>query len=127
MTASDPETVLYRVFVQRFPTEDACLAHLLKLRFGNPGACPSCGRMGKFHRLRRQQAFACQWCAYHIHPKAGTPFARTRTPLQDWFYVMFLTCAGHKRMSAREVQRQLAVTYKTAWRITREIKTHMAM
>ena len=53
---------------------------------------------------------------------AGTPFARTRTPLQDWFYVMFLTCAGHKRMTAREVQRQIAVTYKTAWRIARAVK-----
>ena len=100
---------------------------LLKLRFGNPGQCPKCARLGKFHRLRRQQAFVCQWCACHIHPKAGTPFARSRTPLQDWFYVMFLYCAGHKRMTAREVQRQLAVTYKTAWRMSHEIKTHLAM
>lgn len=127
LTASDPETVLYRVFAQRFPTEDACLDHLLKLRFGNPGPCPGCGRVGKFHRLRKQPAYVCQWCAVHIHPKAGTPFARTRTPLQDWFYVMFLFCAGHKRMTAREVQRQLAVTYKTAWRMAHEIKTHLAM
>ena len=127
MAESDPETALYRAFVQRFPSEDSCLDHLLKLRFGNPGPCPTCGRVGKFHRLRHQQAYVCQWCAYHIHPKAGTPFARTRTPLQDWFYVMFLYCARHKRMTAREVQRQLAVTYKTAWRIAHEIKTHMSI
>lgn len=125
MTAADPETVLYRVFVQRFPTEDACLDHLLEVRFGNPGPCPSCGRVGRFHRLRRAQAYVCQWCATHVHPKAGTPFARSRTPLQDWFYVMFLTCAGHKRMTAREVQRQIAVTYKTAWRIARAVKGHL--
>jgi transposase-like protein len=126
VTTPDPETVLYRVFSQRFPTEDACLEHLLVLRYGNPGNCPKCGRRGRFHRLRNQQAFICQWCAYHIHPKAGTPFARTRTPLQDWFYVMFLFCVGHKRMTAREVQRQLGLTYKTAWRMTHEIKTCLA-
>ncbi|MEQ1755750.1 MAG: IS1595 family transposase [Micropepsaceae bacterium] len=126
MTSPDPETLLYRVFALRFPTEDACLDHLLKLRFGNPGYCPRCARKGKFHRLRAQQAYICQWCAFHIHPKAGTPFARTRTPLQDWFYVMFLFCVGHKKMTAREVQRQLGLTYKTAWRITDEIKKQLA-
>ena len=126
MTASDPETALYRAFAQRFPTEDSCLDHLLRLRFGNPGACPKCGRWGKFHRLRRSQAYVCQWCAYHIHPKAETSFQRSRTPLQDWFYVMFLYSARHKKMTAREVQRQLAVTYKTAWRIAHAIETHLA-
>ena len=40
---------------------------------------------------------------------------------------MFLTCAGHKRMTAREVQRQLAVTYKTAWRMADAIKKHWAL
>jgi transposase-like protein len=127
MTGADQEAVLYRVFAQRFPTEDSCLEHLLRIRFGNPGNCPRCGRRGKFHRLRRQQAFSCQWCAFHIHPKAGTPFERTRTPLQDWFYVMFLTCAGHKRMTAREVQRQLAITYKTAWRMTHVIRQYRSL
>ena len=56
MTTPDPETVLYRVFPQRFPTEDACLDHLLQLRFGNPGICPKCLRKGRFHRLRSQPA-----------------------------------------------------------------------
>jgi transposase-like protein len=126
MSVDDPEPALYRAFAQRFPTEDACLDHLLKLRFGNPGACPKCARVGKFHRLRKQPAYICQWCAYHIHPKAGTPFSRTRTPLQDWFYVMFLFCVGHKRMTAREVQKQLGLSYKTAWRMAHEIKTQLS-
>jgi transposase len=121
----DPETALYRAFVQRFPTEDACLDHLLELRHGNPGTCQKCLRKGRFHRLRQQPAYVCQWCAYHIHPKAGTPFARSRTPLQDWYYVMFLMCVGHKRMTAREVQRQLGLTYKAAWRLTSRIRAYL--
>lgn len=123
---TDPEAALYRVFSQRFPTEDSCLDHLLKQRYGNPGPCPKCARVGKFHRLRKQQAYVCQWCAFHIHPKAGTAFARTRTPLQDWFYVMFLFSVGHKRMTAREVQMQLGLNYKTAWRMAHEIKSRLA-
>jgi transposase-like protein len=87
--------------------------------------CPKCLRKGRFHRLRSQPAYVCQWCAFHIHPKAGTPFARTRTPLQDWFYVMFLSCVGHKRMTAREVQRQLGITYKTAWHMTHAIRSYL--
>ncbi len=125
MSGTDPETVLYRTFALRFPSEDACLDHLLHLRHGNPGSCPKCFRKGRFHRLRQQQAYVCQWCAYHIHPKAGTPFARSRVPLQDWFYVMFLMCVGHKRITAAEVQRQLGITYKAAWRMTSLIRTYL--
>jgi hypothetical protein len=56
---------------------------------------------------------------------AGTPFERSRTPLKTWFYVMFLFCATRNGLSAKEIQRQIGVTYKTAWRMGHEIRKYM--
>jgi transposase-like protein len=113
-------------FFHRFPDDDACLDHLMKVRYGETLDCPKCGKHGKFHRLRKEPAYSCQWCGHHIHPMQGTPFERTRTPLQKWFYVMFMFTTTRNGVAAKEIQRQLGVTYKTAWRIGHEIRKYMA-
>ena len=46
----------YIEFFQQFPTDDACLDHLMKLRHGNPTDCPKCGKHSKFHKLRKEPA-----------------------------------------------------------------------
>jgi len=111
-------------FFEMFPDDDACLNHLFKVRYGDDPACPKCGEIGKFHRLSKMPAFTCN-CGHHIHPMAGTPFLRTRTPLQKWFYAMYLFTTTRNGVAAKELQRQLGVTYKTAWRIAREIRIYM--
>jgi transposase-like protein len=54
-----------------------------------------------------------------------TPFMRTRTPLQKWFYAMYLFTTTRNGVAAKELQRQLGVTYKTAWRIGHELRKYM--
>lgn len=61
-----------------------------------------------------------------MHPTVGTPFEKTRTPLQLWFYAIFLFTTTRHGVSAKELERQLGVTYKTAWRMGHEIRKHMA-
>jgi transposase-like protein len=56
---------------------------------------------------------------------AGTPFERSRTPLQKWFYAMYLFTTTRNGVAAKELQRQLGVTYKTAWRIGHELRKYM--
>ncbi len=56
----------------------------------------------------------------------GTPFERSRTPLDKWFYAMYLFTTSRHGVPAKELQRQLSVTYKTAWRMGHEIRKHMA-
>src|SRR6476619_2674271 len=65
-------------------------------------------------------------CLDHLFQvRAGTPFDRTRTPLRDWFYVMFLFCSTRNGVAAKRVERELGVTYKTAWRMCHEIRKYM--
>ena len=111
--ASDRE----RQFLADFPTDRVCLDYLLRLRFGTRIDCPKCSRTAKFHKIRQIPAYACQWCGYHLHPMAQTRFARSRIGLRHWFHAVFLFADGNNGMSARELQRALGLTYKTAWRI----------
>ncbi len=120
-----PKPPTRQEFDARFPTDDACLDHLMLVRYGRRIECPKCSRTGTFYRVKGRRAYECEWCGYQVYPTAGTPFENTRTSLKDWFYVMFLFCASRNGVAAKEVQRQLGVTYKTAWRMCRLIRVYM--
>ena len=114
-----------REFLAQFPTEESCLDHLFQVRYGTDFNCPKCSRPAKYSRVKSRRAYQCNWCAHQVYPTAGTPFDRTRTPLRDWFFVMFQFTASRNGVAAKEVQRQLGVTYKTAWRMCHEIREYM--
>lgn len=115
-----------RQFFKQFPTDEACLEHLFNVRFGQGHDCPKCGRSAKWYRLKSEQAFSCQWCGHHIHPMVGSIFEKSRTPLQLWFYAIFLFTTSRHGVSAKELQRQLGVTYKCAHRMSTLIRKHLA-
>ncbi len=119
-----PQTIA--AFFRQFPDDEACLQHLFEIRFGQDFSCPRCNRPSKWFRIKAERAYSCQWCGHHLHPTVGTPFAKTRTPLQLWFYAIFLFTTTRNGVAAKELQRQLGVTYKTAWRMADEIRKHMA-
>ena len=112
-------------FFKQFPDDDACLDYLMELRFGVKLDCQKCGKFGKFHRIRKQPAYQCQWCGHHIHPMVGTPFHRSHTPLQKWFYAMYLFTTTRHGVPAKELQRQLGVSYPTAFRMAHKIRDYM--
>src|ERR1700743_2014565 len=114
-------------FFKQFPSDEACLQHIMEVRYGLEGDCPKCGAQTKFYRVRSQRAYACQWCGWHTYPCVGTPFQDSRTSLQLWFYAIYLFTQSRHGVSAKELQRQLGVTYKCAWRMGHEIRKHMAI
>ena len=120
-----PKLLTIQDFFRMFPDDDTCLSHLFHVRFGPDYLCERCGETGKWHRLSKMPAYTCN-CGNHVHPMAGTPFLRTRTSLQKWFYAMFLFTTTRNGVAAKELQRQLGVTYKTAWRMAKEIRIYMA-
>lgn len=111
-----------RGFFQHFPNDDACLEHVMKLRYVLRHQCEHCGKEATFHRLRQRPAYSCSNCGHHIYPCAGTIFQDTRTPLQLWFYAIFLFVTTRHGVSGMELKRQLGVTYKTAWRMGHQIR-----
>src|SRR5712691_2290566 len=115
-----------RDFFARFQDEDTCLTHIMEIRFGQRHVCGACGVEGTHHKLANRRAFSCAHCGDHIYPTAETVFQDTRTPLQVWFYAIYLFVTTRHGVSGKELQRTLGVTYKCAWRIGHQIRLLMA-
>jgi transposase-like protein len=115
-----------REFFKRFPDDEACLTHIMEVRYGMKHTCRKCGVEATFHRMSDRRAYACAACGDHLYPTAGTVFEDTRTPLQLWFYAIYLFVVTRHGVSGKELQRQLGVTYKTAWRMGQKIRDLMS-
>lgn len=109
-------------FNTKYPDDNACLAELWEARYGNVTACPSCKKDTKFHKRTDKKAYACQYCGHLISPLADTIFHKSATSLKNWFYAIYLFSVSKNGVSAKELERQLGVTYKTAWRIAFQIR-----
>lgn len=97
----------------------------MEQRYGLKGFCPSCGVETTFHRIAARKAYSGAACGHHIYPCAGTIFQDSRTPLTVWYYAIYLFIATRHGVSGKELQRQLGVTYKTAYRIGQQIRDLM--
>lgn len=109
-------------FNRDYPDEDACLMEIFRQRYGELTICPHCGKNTKFHKVSGRKCYACQQCGFHLYPLADTIFNKSATPLKLWFLAIFLMSHPGNDISAKEIERQLGVTYKTAWRIAKEVK-----
>jgi transposase len=115
-----------REFFARFPNDEACLEHIMSVRYGLRHTCRKCGVPGTtFHRLAKRPAYTCAQCGDHLYPCAGTVFQDSRTPLTVWFYAIYLFVTTRHGVSGKELQRQLGVTYKTAYRMGMQIRKLM--
>jgi ribosomal protein L37AE/L43A len=113
-------------FFKLFPDDETCLDHIMQVTYGKRSECPKCKKQTKFHRVSSQRAYVCQFCGHHVYPCVGTPFHNSRTSLQSWFYAIYLFTTTRNGVSAKELERQLGVTYKCAWRMGHEIRKYMA-
>jgi transposase len=112
-------------FMRAYPDDAACLDRLWRARFapdGHHARCPKCERERKFHRTRTRASYTCDTCGLHIHPMKGTIFEKSTTSLQLWFYAMYLITSTRCGVSAKQLERELGVSYKTAWRMLNKIR-----
>jgi transposase-like protein len=116
-----------RDFNNEFPHDSACLEYVKEQRWPNGVTwCVKCLTDRKHHRVGNRTAYACQSCGNHIYPLAGTIFEKSTTSLKTWFYAMYLMGSTRCGISAKQIQRETGVTYKTAWRMFRQIRTLLA-
>jgi transposase len=114
-------------FNVQFPDDNACLEFLKEQRYpGGVGFCEKCQKDRKHYRVTGRPAYACDHCGSMISPMAGTIFEKTTTSLRLWFYAMYLMSATRCGISAKQIQREVGVTYKTAWRMFKQIRTLMS-
>ena len=113
----------YTRFMELFPSHDACLDYL-KERFHPDGSeCPKCGKTTKFHRIKSRAAYSCQYCGHQVYPTAGTIFHKSTTNLQMWFWAIYLMSSTRCGISAKQLEREIGVSYPTAHRMFKQIRT----
>jgi transposase-like protein len=118
-------------FLAEFPDDAACLEHLWRTRHAPDGEhahCPKCGDVKVFKRYatkQQRQSWTCTACGHHLHPTAGTIFHRSSTSLRLWFYAMHLMTSTRCGISAKQLERELGVHYKTAWRMFNRIRNEL--
>ncbi len=116
-----------QTFISEFPDNDSCLDWLKDQRWPDGVVpCDKCGKDRKHHRVTGRPAYACDYCGSMISPMAGTIFEKSSTSLRTWFYAMYLMSATRCGISAKQIQRETGVTYKTAWRMFKQIRTLMS-
>ncbi len=103
-------------FKQDFPTDEACLDYIFKLRYPKAQG---------YYKVKARKCYSHKTTKHQIHPLADTIFHKSSTSLVDWFFAIYLMSASKNGVSAKELERHLGVTYKTAWRIGHQIRSLM--
>src|SRR5207302_8455390 len=114
-------------FDKDFPNDDVCLEQIKQQRWPSCMIdCETCEKPRKHYRVTGRMAYACDRCGHHIYPLVGTIFQKSTTPLRLWFHAMYLMGSTRCGISAKQIQRETGVTYKTAWRMFKQIRSLLA-
>jgi transposase-like protein len=110
--------------IEQFGSEDKCRAYLEELRWPHGVECPRC-ESTSISRIHERNQFDCNSCRYQFSVTAGTLFHDSHLPLWKWFLAIYLIGESKKGISAKQLQRMLKVSYKTAWYLAHRIRDAM--
>lgn len=113
-------------FQKQFPDDTTCLEWLKNRLYPDGVYCETCEAVTKHHRVKSRPSYSCDHCGHHVHPTADTIFHKSPTPLSTWFYAVYLMASTRCGISAKQIQRETGVTYKTAWRMFKQIRSMLA-
>ena len=117
-----PKTL--REFRERFAGEDACYEYLIQSRWPDGMTCPRCQGL-QFWRRRRRWLHQCKECGVEVSPTAGTVLQDSHMPIREWFWAAYLVATHTPGLSAKQLQRQLGCSYKTAWYMLHRLRRAM--
>jgi len=115
----------YKEFLKKFPDDKSAIEYFMKFKFPEGAICPNCKRKEVKRRKDNPKFYHCNFCNYDFSIFKDTIFEKTSTDLRSWFYAIHLFLNAKKGISAKQLQREIGVTYKTAWRILHQIRKAM--
>ena len=124
--ASSEATTTLLDFERRYPDDAACLEELVGMLYPGGIFCPTCEKVTKHHRVSTRTCYACQFCGHQEYPMKGTIFEGSSTSLRHWFYAMYLMASTRCGISAKQLEREIGVSYPTAHRMFKKIRSLLA-
>jgi transposase-like protein len=114
-------------FLERFGTDEACRACLVRARWPAGFCCDRCGHDQAYSHKKRLIE-ECRACGKQHSILAGTIFEQTKTGLARWFLAIYLVTSSKGGVSAMELQRQMGFgSYGTAWAWLHKIRRAMVV
>jgi transposase-like protein len=114
-------------FLERFGTDAACRAYLVRARWPEGFGCGGCGHDQAYSHNKRLIE-ECAACGKQHSILAGTIFEQTKTGLARWFLAIYLVTSSKGGISAMELQRQMGFgSYGTAWAWLHKIRRAMVV
>jgi transposase-like protein len=110
-------------FDVEFPNDDACLEWIKNHRYPKGVHCIKCEKITKHHKVKNRSCYECDYCGHQVYPTANTIFHKSPTPLRIWFEAIYRMASTRCGISAKQIQREMGVTYKTAWRMFHQIRS----
>lgn len=112
-------------FLKKFPTEEKVIEYFIDIRYPEAPTCNHCGSKRISQRKDRPRFFQCNNCNDSFSIFKGTIFEKTTTDLRKWMYAIHLFLNAKKGISGLQLEREIGVTYKTAWRMLKQIRLAM--
>lgn len=108
---------------------DKAREYLEQLRWADGVVCPHCGVIDGHYKLQgkstRPGVYKCGSCSEQFTVTVGTVFERSKIKLNIWLQAVHLMSASKKGISAKQLERMLGVSYKTAWFMAHRIREAM--
>jgi transposase-like protein len=110
--------------IEQYGTEEKCREYLEDLRWPQGIECPRCSERS-ISRIEKRNQYECNSCRYQFSVTAGTLFHDSHLPLWKWFLAIYLIGESKKGISAKQLERVIGVSYKTAWYLGHRIRSAM--
>src|SRR5579863_4372980 len=131
-----------------FGTVEACVSYLEKMRWPEGVRCLVCGndtitkfvtneterevksrKTGNLKTVRvpARHLYTClePTCGFQFSATSGTILHDTHLPIEKWFLAVALMTNAKKGLSAKQMERDLGVSYRTAWYLNHRIRKAM--
>ena len=117
------KNISFSDFLEVFSTQEDVVKAFIKVRYGK--AKPICNHCQSDERIYKRgigRFYDCKKCGNSFSIFKDTAFEHTATDLRKWMYVMHLFLNDRGDMSGMQLQKEIQVTYKTAWRMLKIIR-----
>lgn len=111
-------------FSDKYNSEGACRSDMWERRLRFEFECPECHGTADY-KMERAFRWECAKCKRQVKLSAGTVFDNTEIGLRKWYFAAFLPVSSKGGISAKELQSQIGVTYKSAWYVNRRLREAM--
>lgn len=113
--------------------ENAAVDFVEGLRWGKNHACPRCQSADVYQVKDRESGarnkdyrWRCRGCSQFYTVRTGSVMEDSRIPMKNWCWAFWQLCSSKKGISAKQIERQTGLSYKSALFLLHRVRFAMA-